>query len=431
MKKALTLLALLLLTALLAGCGSVFDKEYISVTDYPPSAPESETEPERVVVRNLASLRSAIRGMVYAEQTEGSIAFDVGYDGDIRADFESACWLVRTQDALCAYCVQDIEYELSTIVGRTEANLRIRYAPSAEELGNIVRLSYATGLEELLLEAMRSDRDRVVILISNSTSSADQMRRLVMDVYHQYPACAAGEPRPEVFMYSGTGNQRLYEINLDYGLSEDEIIRRKSLLMNLDVASNTGAEGLDAPQAALAVCRYLTEHCSLTEDEGRNTLYDALIEGEADSEGLALAYVEMCRQLGLSCEIVYGQRAWQDACWNIVGLDGERYHVDVSACIREGLENGFLRSDESMWGEYRWDTAAYAACRGSLSYAAVAGIETGQTEEENGEEDVPDPEEEPDPEEGAEPTESPRPEESPVPEDSPEPTAENPDHTAN
>lgn len=367
------------LAFLLCGCGSVFDKEYVSVTDYVPTAQEGETAPERVTVHNANALRSAIRDMVYAGQTEGNIDFDAGYDGDMGEDLASACWQVRTQDALCVYCVQDIRYEMKTIVGRTEADLQISYAPSAGNVDDIVRLSYATGLEQRLLNAMREDKSKLVILVSASTYSADRMKQLVMEVYHENPACAAGEPQPDVYMYSGAGRQRLYEINLDYGLSEDEIIRRKSLLLNLDVESNTGAENMDEANAALAACRYLAEHCTLTEDARLNTLYDALIQGQADSEGVALAYVEMCHQLGLECEIVYGQRAWRDACWNIVTLEGERYHVDVSACMTEGLWSGFLHSDESMWSEYRWDTAAYPACRGTLTYADVAGIEPTPT----------------------------------------------------
>lgn len=415
MKRLAVLAAAAALSLALSGCGSVFEKEYVSVTDYVPTAQEAEAAPERVTVRNAPALRGAIRDMVYAGQTEGSIAFDAGYDGDIAEDIPTACWQVRTQDALCAYCVQDIRYELTTIVGRSEAKVQIHYAPSAGSVEEIVRLSYATGLERLLLDAMRTDDSRLVILISTSTYSADQMKNLVLDVYHENPACAAGEPQPEVYMYSGTGRQRLYEINLDYGLSEDEVIRRKSLLMNLDVASNTGAEGMDQANAALAACRYLADHCLLTDNARQNTLYDALILGEADSEGVALAYVEMCHQLGLDCEIVYGQRAWQDASWNIVTIDGARYHVDVSACILGGLESGFLRSDESMWGDYRWDTAAYDPCRGALTYAEVAGITLAPFDAIEAEE--PSPEETEAPQETAAPEETAPPEETEAPEE--------------
>ena len=82
---------------------------------------------------------------------------------------------------------------------------------------------------------------------------------------------------------------------------------------------------------------------------------------EADSEGVAFGYVELCRRLGLDCRIVYGQKDWQDHCWNIVRIDGEYYHVDLFA----GMDNGFLKNDSAFWGSYRWAVNEYPKCNGS------------------------------------------------------------------
>ena len=142
----------------------------------------------------------------------------------------------------------------------------------------------------------------------------------------------------------------------------------------------------DPALRALAACEYLLENCSYTES-GQNDIYSALILGEANSEGMALAYVELCRQLDIPCQIVYGQRNWRSHCWNIIQLGGDSYHVDVSVCAEQGLESGFLLPDETMWGHYRWDISSYPPCRGKLSYTALIppapeeGVETEQEEE--------------------------------------------------
>ena len=47
-------------------------------------------------------------------------------------------------------------------------------------------------------------------------------------------------------------------------------------------------------------------------------------------------------------------------------LDGSYYHVDVTGCLQNGLEAGFLKNDESFWGAYRWDVSSYPKCGGSL-----------------------------------------------------------------
>ena len=116
MKKLLIVFSLALCCLLLAGGGSVFEIEYVSVTDYSPPAPAENSGGERVTVRNMAELKKTIRDMVYEGSAGGSIAFDPNYDGVAAEDMENACWQIRTQDALCVYCVRDMSYELEKIV---------------------------------------------------------------------------------------------------------------------------------------------------------------------------------------------------------------------------------------------------------------------------------------------------------------------------
>ena len=370
MKRIATACLLAALILPLCGCGSIFEKEYVSITDYVPAAQEQPAASEIITVRNYNALRNAIRSVVYAGSEEGKIIFDQNYDGVSKDDMAAACAQMRTQDALFAYCVQDISYDYSTIVADEEAVLHIRYAESAVPVEQIRRMSYATGLDRILRQAMEENQSRIVLLIGTSSYSTLQMKQMVADVYHAAPSCSACEPATDVHMFSGAGNQRLYEIDLDYGMPEDEIIRRKAQLMNLDVRSNIGAENLDDAHAALAAVNYLLSICDLSKREDLNTPYDALFGGEANAEGLALAYVEMCHQMGLECQIVFGQRAWEDHCWNILTLDGQRYHVDISACYEDGPEKSFLRGDAEQWNEllYRWNTAAYPSCNGELRY---------------------------------------------------------------
>lgn len=368
MKKLLTALSALLLCLLLAGCGSLFEKEYVSVTDYVPPAQAESDAGEKVTVRNMAELKKAIISMVYEGSAGGSIAFDPNYDGNASEDMEKACWQVRTQDALCAYCVRDLSYELEKIVNYYESTISIDYTSYATELSNIVRLPYSVGLQDILSAAMEENRSRVTLLIDTSSTTTENVRSIVLDLYRKNPTICVREPQLTVYMYSGAGRQRLYEINFRYGMAEDELIRCKAQLKNLDVVSNLGAEKLDDPHRALAACRYLTENCRLAENAPASC-FDALIQGESNSEGLALAYVELCHQLGIECRIVYGQYDGVVHCWNVIRLNGSWYHVDVSRCYDGRFEDGFLLNDESMWNDYRWTISSYPACTGDLRYA--------------------------------------------------------------
>ena len=209
MKRSAAILLLICLMISLCGCGSIFEKEYVSVTDsIAPQEGESDNA-ERYSVSNMTELKKALIGMVYGGAPGGNIAFDASYSGDAAADMENACWQVRTQDSLCAYCVRDISYEMEKIVNYYESTVTIDYTSYAAELSSIVQLPYAVGLEDILATAMEENRSRVTILIGASSYSVENMKSLILDLYRENPTVCVREPQLTVFMYSGAGRQRL------------------------------------------------------------------------------------------------------------------------------------------------------------------------------------------------------------------------------
>jgi len=369
MKKSLAALFLCLCSVLqLSACG-FSNNEYLVIEEYVPSVQDQSSEDGKVVVKNYAGLRSALLDMAYAGQSEGSIVFDSVYDGDTTEDMASACWAVRTQDALCAYCVENIAYEINKIVTINEASVYISYSDVTVSPENISHISFASGAEAVLKRSMLENSKRVVLLVGHSDYSAENMGNVITRIYRENPTIVPTEPMTNVNMYSGSGSQRLYEISINYGLTTEELNERSAQLMAIDAFANLEIGNLSNAQLAYAALEYLMKNCSITGSGVDNTAYSALVQGAANSEGIAFAYVELCRQLGVDCRIVYGQQDWHEHCWNIVKLDGSYYHVDVSAAISSGANGYFLESDENFWGMYRWDVASYPKCAGELKYS--------------------------------------------------------------
>ena len=112
MKKFFFSLSYILLAAFfLCGC-KFFEAEYESIEDYAPPVQSQNDELGKISVSDIDSLQQAILTIISNRETDGKIVFDSGYAGDPTADMSKACWQVRTQDALCAYCVDNISYEL-------------------------------------------------------------------------------------------------------------------------------------------------------------------------------------------------------------------------------------------------------------------------------------------------------------------------------
>ena len=351
----------------LCGCGSMFSEEYVVVGDYTPPAPISDSGEGRITVTDLYGLRLALLGLVSDGVRESSIAFDADYEGEISEDMASACWQVRTQDALCAYCVENISYDLTKIVNYTEARISIRYSDAVCAPEEVLRRTYSSGMDELVREMMAEGKTRLAVLISSSYTGEEGMEELVRNAYREEPILSPRAPEISVMMLSGSGTQRLYEIDLDYGMEEAERQRRLEELHALSPFEGMEITGLDEAHRALAATLWLSEHC-VYDPEGNSDLYSALIRGCADEEGMAFAFVHLCTLLGLDCRMVYGQRSWEDYCWNIVSVDGDYYHVAPAVCAGGDLDGGFLIRDELMWEDCRWDVSAYPPCTGELSW---------------------------------------------------------------
>ncbi len=345
---------LLLTSMLLSGCG-FYDRTYVVETDYPLPSGNESLQGDSVQVSDIQQLREAIRlfvGSGRAGEHSHRVVFSSGYSGSPTEDMAAAIWQVRTEDALCAYCVENISYELRQIISSVEADISIAYSAGAAPVEEIISMTYATGLDDVIADVISAGQERLVVLISRSTLTEDSMGARVEEVYRQHPGLAPVEPDCAVAVFSGSGTQRLYELVFQYHMTAEQFRKRKE---QLDAILPEIPEEADEYTRALTAAELLYDAC----DAGaEGSIYAALVKGHASSEGIALGYTELCRRLGLECCVVNGQKNREDHCWNMVCIDGSYYHVDLFA----PSEEGFLKSDASLWGAYRWTTSAYPQC---------------------------------------------------------------------
>lgn len=379
MRKRITaLLAAAALAASLSGCASVFDKEYLTIQDYVDSTGMPQQEGS-ISVGNYLELKLAINRLVTAHEETGSLDFS-SYSGEsISDDLAAACNDVRSETALAAYAVDYISYDLDRLVSYYEAEVYIYYLHTQEEVDSIISVSTESGLEEAIQTALSELRTELVVMVGAAGASEDEVADYVTEAYLGNPLSCVNRPQAEVAMYTGGGLQRIYEISLDYGGSATELETHKELLTGRfeDLAGRVTARG-DAYRA-LQSASVIMELCRSDEEAG-GSVWDAVYVGNANSEGMALAFKVLCDSVGVECVVVSGRMDRAEHYWNIVTIDDASYHVDVSESAERGLAGTFLISDADMWGRYWWDNERYPQCEGSLSYSAL--MEGPETEEE-------------------------------------------------
>lgn len=124
--------------------------------------------------------------------------------------------------------------------------------------------------------------------------------------------------------------------------------------------------GMSKVQIARACHDYLAQHMSYDTSLQKRDVYAAFVEGTGVCQGYSLAYGAMMKKAGIPFD--YVNSTAMNHMWNVVQLDGNWYHVDVTwddpTVDRLGFvrHNYFLNSDtkigsEGEDGHYEWTTA--------------------------------------------------------------------------
>jgi transglutaminase/protease-like cytokinesis protein 3 len=96
---------------------------------------------------------------------------------------------------------------------------------------------------------------------------------------------------------------------------------------------------------------------------GSASVYGVLINGIGVCDGYAKAFEYLMHQVGIECMYVLGDEMYH--AWNIVGIDGRYYHVDVTWAVPGKRYAFFNLTDEQMARTHSWDRDDYPVCVGS------------------------------------------------------------------
>ena len=347
---ALTLAAWMLL---LSGCARLFEKEYVSEKEY--EDPEISGDSETLEIHDYAGLLRLLNAMVANFETQQSLIF-TNYDGIIADDLSKACWELRSNTALGSFCVQDIEYTTEQVVAYCEAEITVSYKRSEEEVKGLTSVQTRSAIAQCAADALEDQKSKFAVLMNTSALTETDVKELVLQTCLDHPVLAVEIPTVDVTMFAGETSQRIFEITLHNTLSAEETAQRREAVSKA-VEELVSSIDSDAPDRALQAAVLTADHCSMNGELG-STAYDALVLGSADSQGLAMAYRAVCDALEVDCLVINGQLDGGVHVWNIVSLEGNRYHLDLigySGTL-------WLQPDRDIWGRYWWNVDRYPAC---------------------------------------------------------------------
>lgn len=344
--------ALMLLST---GCSSMLNRDYSSVTVH-SATPTAEGDANTMRVQNYQELVNALIYLINQGEESGSIRYS-GEEADFKKLMDEACLEVKQEDPLGAYAVDYIKYSVISIVGSYEADVQITYRRTREQVASIVDATGAAAIRSELSRALSSFDTEVVLRISYFEENEAYIQQLVRQAYLSNPATALDFPDAQVAMYPESGQQRIVEVTLTYHQSLQTLESWRNSL-------SREAERICQPLTELTIKEKLDgitgtlQSMGAYSAQGGSTAYDALLGGGGDSQGVALAFSLLCRQVGITCSVVDGQKNGQSHFWNVVQTASGYRHVDLS---RTGSVT--YNVDQTMTQQgYVWDTQQVPAC---------------------------------------------------------------------
>lgn len=150
---------------------------------------------------------------------------------------------------------------------------------------------------------------------------------------------------PEYFYVSGyftysysIGSGNVKDINVDYHYEKNEIASLKTKFnAAIDKALEVIQPLMNEEQKVLAIHDYLALNCEYNRlffenvdliDKESYTAYGCLVKNLAVCQGYSYAFKLLMNDLGIECSIVTSDQ--MNHAWNMIRLNGEYYHIDVT-----------------------------------------------------------------------------------------------------
>lgn len=352
MRNSVRLAAALILCMLLCGCDLWMDGAYSSVTPHQ----EQNARPEQEIweVKDYDQLQQALIDLIADGVEETTLSIPDLTQAQLDEYMQRATAYIKEYDAIGAYAMNRIEYDLGTSAGKPAVALEITYSRTPSQIKRIQRSENMDEATEAITVALKEFSTDVVILVSNYEDT--DLSQMIEDYSNSHPDLIMEIPQVTAAVYPDNGSERIIELTFTYMSSRDAL---RSMQENVEPVF-TSAELYVSGDAANTekysqLYSFLMERYDYKIQTSITPAYSLLRHGVGDSKAFANVYAAMCRRAGLDCRVISGTREGEAWYWNIIVEEGVYYHLDLlnSSSFR-------LRTDSQMRG-YVWDYSAYPA----------------------------------------------------------------------
>lgn len=353
MKRQAMTLSGLGLMAVLSGCSFFLEDTYSSVTLH-TVAPVVE-DSSYITVESYHELVNALAYYVTEYAEAGQIRFLEYNKDEAKEDLSRAVSEVMTETAMGSYAVSTIQWETNSIMGYLEADVQITYHKTREEVEEIVPVTGTTSIVRAVSQGLTDRGERVTVTTSWANNDRSQIPAILQRAYESAVASLVEIPQVYTTFYPKEGSWRILELEFHYSLSPETREGRLTALAEVLDKTTSPLWSQEDEDYFASLYRAVSEKATLSTTG--DTPYHVLVEGTGSHRGFALAYLALCQEMALDCEVVEGTLLGEVHHWNLITTEtGETYHLDCS----RGEEGRIYFSDSQMEAMgYVWQKSAY------------------------------------------------------------------------
>lgn len=356
--KRILLAGILCLLLALAGCGSMIDREYLSVTPHTEQYTADESG-DALTAENYLSLRNAILTFVQ-NGTERGVIRMYDYSGDVEEDLAAATYEVSKNDPLGAYAVDYMTHDCTQIVSYYEAHINITFRRTVEQIEDVQKLSSTMALTDLLYPALERYDSSLTVRVPYYTDV--DIPAMVRAYYKQHPQTYMQLPEIAVGVYPEEGYVRIIELLFTYDQTSQSLLEKQDAVATSVRAAKEYVRYRETQTEKLQLLfTYLLERFAYDDAPTTTPVYSFLCEGIVGNEGAARSLQILCEAMDVECVTVEGFRGGEPYFWNIVSVDGVYCHVDLLRAVQSRAEQLPFFKDEAMT-DYSWDAGLYPVC---------------------------------------------------------------------
>lgn len=244
---------------------------------------------------------------------------------------------------------------------------------------------------DLVTRALLYSDNKLCIVAKNMPTSQISIDDIINGIKNNCPIALMGYKGYEVStLDTKIGNYSYYVINFKYDFEQTTLTTMKKAVEQkaCEIISSNVAKDMPPYRKVFVIHNYIINNCRYADNYNESndmsvyTAYGALINGSAVCDGYAYAAQLLLNLCNVENIKVSGTSKGEGHAWNLVKLDNEYYHLDLTwddPVSSDGLDyleyNYYNLTDEEIGADHSWERGNYPQAKGEFySYKKTAEL---------------------------------------------------------